>query len=130
MAAAQAAGVSTSSEHLTPVPRQADQNGQLNPPWDTGHAELMGRDGGESEHKGELGGPCRGCVCMWCLQVGHALSSRPKGRQNIMMDIKHRKERVLFPPRKGFTVCGDIVKESGCHCLYSQPIVINIASGF
>ncbi|RLV98853.1 hypothetical protein DV515_00010443 [Chloebia gouldiae] len=51
-----AAGVSTSPEHLTPLPRQSDQNGQLNPLRETGHAELtgLGRDGGKSGHKGEL----------------------------------------------------------------------------
>lgn len=95
MAAAQAAGVSTSPEHLTPLPRQSDQNGQLNPLRETGHAELtrLGTDGGKSEHKGELVRPCR--VCMWCLQVGHALS-RPKGSQKNMMDIKHGKERDSY----------------------------------
>lgn len=68
MAAAQAAGVSTSPEHLSPLPRQSDQNGQLNPLWETGHAEVTGleRDGGRSEHKWELEKPCRVCVCGVC----------------------------------------------------------------
>ncbi|KAI1233390.1 hypothetical protein IHE44_0004566, partial [Lamprotornis superbus] len=40
-------------EHLTPLPRQSDQNGQLNPLWEA-EVTRLGRVGGRSEHKGEL----------------------------------------------------------------------------
>lgn len=54
-------------EHLTPLPRHPDQNGQLNPLWETGRAsklrsQVLGRDGGKSEHEGELVRPGRVCV--------------------------------------------------------------------
>lgn len=88
--AAQAAGVSTSPEHLTPLPRHSDQNGQLNPLWETGHGEVTGL-GRVRTQRGS--GKARQGLSMWCLQVVHALSSRPKGNQKNVMDTKHRKER-------------------------------------
>lgn len=59
----QAAGVSTSAEHLIPLPRDSDRNGRFNPLWKTAHAsklksQISGRgvEGSQNtEHEGELG---------------------------------------------------------------------------
>ncbi|CAM9555074.1 unnamed protein product [Bubo scandiacus] len=49
-----AAGVSTSTEHLTPLPRDSDQNGQFNPLWKTGHASKLTNIGVGCHKEGKL----------------------------------------------------------------------------